>query len=60
LELKIQNNDGGLADVGNISDQDEKYFSKLKNYCNEFGKQMLLVIDNVNEPNSLEKDDSFS
>ncbi|MGC2574099.1 MAG: TIR domain-containing protein [Candidatus Nitrosopolaris sp.] len=49
LELKIQDN--------HISDQDEKYFSKLKNYCNEFGKQMLLVIDNVNEANSLEKDD---
>jgi hypothetical protein len=57
LELKIQDDNSDLADVGNISNQDKKYFSKLKNYCNEFGKQILIVIDNVNDANSLEKDD---
>jgi NB-ARC domain len=57
LELKIQDDNKELTDVRNISDQDEKYFSKLKNYCNDFGKQMLMLIDNVGDANSLEKDD---
>jgi hypothetical protein len=38
-------------------DQDKKYFFELKNYCNKFGNQMLIIIDNVNEPNSLNEDD---
>jgi hypothetical protein len=41
------------SNIGNISDLDKTYFYKLKNYLSEFGKQMLLVIDNIDEANSL-------
>jgi hypothetical protein len=59
LELKIDNlKENNTDDISTNKEekddnQDKKYFFKLKNYCNEFGNQMLLIIDNVDEPLSL-------
>ena len=59
LELKIDilnenDKDDNSSNKGEKDDnQDKQYFFKLKNYCNEFGNQILLIIDNVDEPLSL-------
>lgn len=54
MELKENDTDDISTNKEEKDDnQDKKYFFKLKNYCNEFGNQMLLIIDNVDEPLSL-------
>ncbi|MGA9841587.1 MAG: hypothetical protein WBQ25_04670 [Nitrososphaeraceae archaeon] len=46
-ESKDNSTNNDKTNVGNISEQDKKFFFKLKNYCNEFGNQMLIIIDKL-------------